>query len=150
VVDEPEAAVEAPPLPKEVTEDASANLALYVWDGEIASSAVPPRDAYALRLVAGRVLYDAGSIVSESPSLAPLAPGSTLSISRADRDRIGVDDGAQVRVTTARGSLILPVRVDPGTPAGVAFLPFNQAGPGAADLIDVTDAVTDLRVESIR
>ena len=48
------------------------------------------------------------------------------------------------------GSLTLPVRTDAGTPPGVAFLAFNQAGPGAADLIDATEPVTDLRVESLR
>jgi anaerobic selenocysteine-containing dehydrogenase len=96
------------------------------------------------------LLYDAGSTVTESPSLSALAPGSVLLLHRADRERIGVDDGGEVRVTTTRGSLTLPVRADAGTPPGVAFLAFNQAGPGAADLIDVTQPVTDLRVESLR
>ena len=123
---------------------------LYRWDGDVASSIAPARDAYALRLVAGRALYDVGCTVTESPSLAVLAPGSVLLVNRADRDRIGVDDGGEVRVTTTRGSVTLPVRADAATPVGVAFLAFNQAGTGAADLIDVSEAVTDLRVESVR
>ena len=31
-----------------------------------------------------------------------------------------------------------------------AFLAFNQSGPGAGDLIDASEPVTDLRVESLR
>jgi hypothetical protein len=31
----------------------------------------------------------------------------------------------------------------------VAFLAINRAGPGAADLVDVTATVTDLRVETL-
>jgi anaerobic selenocysteine-containing dehydrogenase len=100
--------------------------------------------------LAGHLLYDAGSTVTESPSLSPLAPGSVLLLHRADRERIGVDDGGEVRVTTTRGSLTLPVRTDDGTPQGVAFLAFNQPGAGAGDLIDATEPVTDLRVESLR
>ena len=123
---------------------------LYRWDGETGSLVVAARDAYALRLVAGRVAYDAGCTVTESPSLAALIPDSVLLVNRTDRERIGVDDGGEVRVTTTRGSLTLPIRTDRATPAGIAFLAFNQAGPGAADLIDIAEAVTDLRVESVR
>ena len=122
----------------------------FVWGGDVEATTAPARDAYALRLVSGHTLYDAGSLVTESPSLSPLAPGSVLHLHRADRERIGVDDGGEVRVTTARGSLTLPVRTDAATPQGVAFLAFNQSGPGAGDLIDVTEPVTDLRVESLR
>ncbi|MGZ8751835.1 MAG: molybdopterin dinucleotide binding domain-containing protein, partial [Acidimicrobiia bacterium] len=124
--------------------------ALYVWDGAVETTATPARDAYALRLVAGHLLYDAGSTVTESPSLSPLAPGSVLLLHRSDRERIGVDDGGDVRVTTMRGSLTLTVRADDATPPGVAFLAFNQPGAGAGDLIDATEPVTDLRVESLR
>ena len=123
---------------------------VHVWNGEVESAAVPPRDAYALRLVAGHLLYDAGSTVTESPSLSPLAPGSVLLLHRSDRERIGVDDGGEVRVTTTRGSLTIPVRTDDATPQGVAFLGFNQGGAGAGNLIDATEPVTDLRVESLR
>ena len=67
-----------------------------------------------------------------------------------DRDRIGVADGDVVRATTGRGSVELPIHADADTPQGVAFVAVNQAGPGAADLIDLTLPVTDLRVETVR
>jgi NADH-quinone oxidoreductase subunit G len=123
---------------------------VHVWSGRVESSSVPPRDAYALRLVAGRTLYDAGRAVAGSPSLHGPAPGATLLVNRADRERVGVPDGGEVRVTTNRGSLVVTVRADTGTPAGVVFLAFNQGGPGPSDLIDATAPVTDLRVETVR
>ena len=107
----------------------------------------------------GRELYDGGRIVTETPLLAPLAPGCVLLVNRADRDRIGVADGGEVKVTTARGSRVFAVRADVAIPAGVGFLAINQPGTpsepggmpaGPSDLIDVDAPITDLRVESIR
>ena len=83
------------------------------------------------------------------PHLAAFMDEPTLGISARDRDRLGVADGTLVRVTSARGSVDLPVRTDPHLVAGTAFIPVNVAGPGAPDLIDVATTVTDLRVESI-
>jgi NADH-quinone oxidoreductase subunit G len=120
------------------------------WSGEPSTGGSPARDAYALRLVAGRTLYDGGITVAASRSLDVLVPEPVLLVHPHDRDRIGVEDGAEVRVTSERGTLTLPLRADDATAAGTAFLCFNLPGEGAADLIDATRPVTDLRVESIR
>jgi NADH-quinone oxidoreductase subunit G len=133
-----------------VAPTAGAMPAPLVWRAPVFGADVPPPDSYALRLVAGRELYDAGLAVAQSPSLAGLARGATLLISPSDRDRLGLVDGDEVKVTSARGSLVLPARSDPGTPKGVAYLAFNQPGPSAGDLIDATAPVTDVRVETLR
>jgi NADH-quinone oxidoreductase subunit G len=123
---------------------------LYRWAPVADGHAVPPRDAYALRLVAARKLYDKGDMVVRSPSIAVLAADPVLLVNPSDRDRIGVRDGDNVRATTSRGSLVLPVTGDTTTPSGVAFLAFTQTSPGPADLIDATLPVTDLRVETLK
>jgi NADH-quinone oxidoreductase subunit G len=123
--------------------------ALHVWDATPPSTDTPGRDAYALRLVAGRTLYGSDRVVVASPSLAALVTGPRLLVHPFDRDRLGVADGQKVRVTTGRGSVELHVHADPETPQGVAFISVNQAGPGAADLIDLSEPVTDLRVETV-
>ncbi|MGQ0805203.1 MAG: NADH-quinone oxidoreductase subunit NuoG [Actinomycetota bacterium] len=122
----------------------------YRWEPASDAPAAVKRDAYALRLVVGRSLYDAGRVTSESPSLAPLAPGQMLLVHPKDFDRVGVAPGGRVRVTSARGSVQLPLHPDRSTPEGVAFLSFNQPGEGAADLIDVSAPVTDIRIETLR
>jgi NADH-quinone oxidoreductase subunit G len=110
----------------------------------------PPKiDGYSLRLVSGRKLYDAGTFVQHSPSLAPLAPGATLRVHPADLERLGLVSGARVRVTSSRTSLVLVAVADHGVPKQTAALSFNQPGPGAADLIDATGAVTDVRIETL-
>ena len=64
-------------------------------------------------------------------------------------DRLGVGAGDSVRVTSSRTTLTLPTLGDEGVPRGVAVLAFDQPGPGAADLIDATSEVTDVRLETI-
>ncbi len=123
--------------------------ALLVWDRAVTSAPAPPPDGYALRLVAGRKLYDAGRVTASSPALTNLAPTDILLVHPTDRDRIGVADGGSVRVVTARGTTILAVRGDDHTPAGTAFMIFDQPGEGAAELIDITQSVMDLRLESL-
>jgi anaerobic selenocysteine-containing dehydrogenase len=108
-----------------------------------------PLDAYSLRLVSGRKLYDLGSTVQASSSLAPLAPGAVLGLNPYDFDRLGVAPGTRVRLSSSRTAVVAEARPDPGGPRGSASLPFNQPGVIAADLIDVTSPVTDVRVETI-
>jgi NADH-quinone oxidoreductase subunit G len=110
---------------------------------------VPPVDGYSLRLVAVRKLYGDSTLVQHSPSLAPLATGGTVHVNPADLERLGVTAGDQVRVTSSRTALTLPTAADWGVPRGVAELAFDQPGPGAADLIDASAPVTDVRLETI-
>jgi NADH-quinone oxidoreductase subunit G len=111
----------------------------------------PPRlDAYAVRLVSGRKLYDAGSIVQHCPSLAHLAPRARLRMSDHDLDRLGLRTGDRAKISSPRASATVEVEVDPGLPRGSASLTFN--GPGdadAAELIDASQPVTELRVETV-
>ncbi|HJV08329.1 MAG TPA: molybdopterin dinucleotide binding domain-containing protein, partial [Acidimicrobiales bacterium] len=109
----------------------------------------PPVDAYSLRLVAVRTLYDAGALVTRSPSLAALAQAPCLRANPADLGRMGVKTGDRVRVSSSRKSLVLDVAADPHVLRGSAVLAFNARGDGAADLIDAGQPVTDLRVETV-
>jgi len=113
-------------------------------------SPAPRLDAYAVRLVSSRKLYDGGAIVQHCPSLAHLAPRTRLRMSSHDLDRLGVRTGDRVKVSSPRVSATTEVEVDDGLPRGSASLTFN--GPGdaaAADLIDATQPVTALRVETV-
>jgi formate dehydrogenase major subunit len=114
------------------------------------SPELPARDAYALRLVTGRTLYDGGRMVTSSPAIAALARDVALLVSATDLARIGVDEGATVKVTSQRTSLNLVVRAESRLPAGIARLTFTPDHEGAAELIDLTAAVTDIRVETLR
>ena len=123
---------------------------LYAWSAQDASQPAPGRDNYALRLSAGRTLYDNGRTVSSTPALLALVPSLTLRVNPSEITRVGVADGESVRVSTARGSIVLPLAGDASVPEGVAVIPFNIGETGVADLIDVSLVVTDLRLETLR
>jgi NADH-quinone oxidoreductase subunit G len=132
-----------------VEHPAAPPVALHRWVGESEPPVVTPIDAYALRLVVGHALYGADAEVVATPALASFVGDPTLGINARDRDRLGVSDGTRVRVTSARGEVELPVCTDAHVAPGVAFIAANLAGPGAADLIDADEPVTDVRVENL-
>jgi anaerobic selenocysteine-containing dehydrogenase len=142
-----------PPAEVPDTSEVSAHVdapALHEWDGRAPHPEAPARDAYALRLVVGRALYDDGRLVSETPLLQRLVRDLELRIHPSDLARIGVDSGGQVKVTSTRGSQIVAVRSDAGVPAGIACMDFSADALGAALLVDSGQPVVDLRVESLR
>jgi NADH-quinone oxidoreductase subunit G len=106
----------------------------------------PAVDAYSLRLVASRKLYDLGTDVQHAPGLAGLVTDTTLRLHPHDFDRLGVDPGAVVTVTASTGSVSLPVVPDPGVGRGAAAVALHQPGPQVGALIDGTAAVTEVRV----
>ena len=106
----------------------------------------PAVDAYSLRLVATRKLYDLGTDVQHSPGLAGLTPDSVLRLHPHDFDRLGVSAGAVVTVRASSGSVSLPVHPDAGVGKGSAAVVLNQPGPSVGALIDATATVTEVRV----
>ncbi|HEX3623647.1 MAG TPA: NADH-quinone oxidoreductase subunit NuoG [Acidimicrobiales bacterium] len=113
------------------------------------SRPAPPVDAYSLRLVASRSLYDGGTLVQRSPSLAALAQAPCLRVNPADLGRLGLTTGERVRVTSSRTSLVLDASADSRVLRGSAVLAFNAPGEGAAELIDAGQPVTDVRIETM-
>jgi len=107
----------------------------------------PAVDAYSLRLVALRKLYDNGTLVQHAPSLASLAPGTRLLVNGYDLDRIGVAEGGTVKVTSSRGSATFEIGVSATVPRGTAALTVNQSGADPFVLIDASSPITELRVE---
>jgi NADH-quinone oxidoreductase subunit G len=109
---------------------------------------VPAVDAYSLRLIASRRLYDLAAGTQLSPSLAALATEGRLHANAYDLDRLGVTTGDQIKVSSARGSLVAEVAADAAVARGTAWMAFNAPGPAAASLIDVAGVVTDIRLET--
>jgi NADH-quinone oxidoreductase subunit G len=119
-----------------------------VWVPPARGSDPPALDAYSLRLVATRKLYDMAVSVRNSPSLVGLVANVGVGVNPVDLERLGVTTGQRVRVISTRSTLSLEAIADPGVPHGSAAVVFNLAGLGAGDLIDVSLGVTDVRVET--
>ncbi len=105
----------------------------------------PPVEAldaeYPVRLTTGRRLDSFNTGVQSGGYRSPLRRGETLDISPDDARRYGVADGDTVRVTSRRGSIVVPVRIDPGLREGLAFTTFHFNDAVATNLltIDATD-----------
>ena len=112
---------------------------------------LPPRDAYAFRLVVTRKMYDKGTLVQHSPHLAPLAaaPGTVpVRMNPADLERLGVEAGQRVKVSSSQASLIAQAEADPGVPKGTAAFALDQSAGATPQLIDARVLVTDVHVET--
>jgi NADH-quinone oxidoreductase subunit G len=106
----------------------------------------PAFDAYSLRLVATRKLYDLGTATQQSPSLAGLVGGTDVRLNPYDFDRLGIEAGTSVNLTASAGSITLDAHPDPSVPKGSAAVLVNQ-GPAIGTLVDAAAAVTEVRVE---
>jgi NADH-quinone oxidoreductase subunit G len=107
------------------------------------------RVSYDYRLVLSRKLYDRAVTTAHSPSLAPLAARSAARVHPLDLDRIGVGDGTEVRIVAPKGTVVVPIAGDAAVPRGSLLVPFNVAGAPIADILDVTAAAIDVRVERL-
>ena len=117
--------------------------------GATAAPVPSTRNSYEFRLVLSRKLYDGAVGTATSPSIASLAPGVAAWLNPLDLDRVGAREGANVRVSSAHSSIVLPVRASESVPRGVAVVPHNQPGGDARELVRRSDSVVDVRVESI-
>ena len=113
------------------------------------SVAVPAVDGYGLRLVVDRKLWDLGTMVQQSQSLAHLAADTTLALSPADFDALGVQDGSTITVTGPGGATAeLEVSASAGVPRGVAHVPYRMNGFDVGTFLSASTAVIDVRVNA--
>jgi NADH-quinone oxidoreductase subunit G len=120
------------------------------WEAPAAVPPPPKLDSYSLRLVAGRTLYDGLAVsVARTPALAGLVGPSPVRVNPFELERLGVSSGGTVHLIGARGTLTLPAVADAAVPRGTACLAFNRSTPGAAELIDAGEAVTEVRLETM-
>ena len=108
----------------------------------------PRRDAYGLRLVCSRKLYDGGVTVAQTPALASLRAETALRVHPVDLERVGVAERTEVEVHSERGALRLPILADAGVGRGNAVLAFPSPELDVGALIDSSAAVTDVRIET--
>ncbi len=104
-------------------------------------------DAYGLRLVATRSMYDSGTMLSHCESSAHLLGTTQLRLHPTDFDRLGVAEGDRVSVLSSVGTITTPVVPDEAVRRGVAALRSHQDGARAHDLIAAGEVVTNVRVE---
>ena len=99
-------------------------------------AAETPDPDYPTVLITGRQLehWHTGSMTRRASVLDAVEPLPTVSMNGAEMQRLGVGPGEVITVSSRRGSVVLQVRRDDGTPAGTVFIPFAYA-EAAANLL---------------
>ncbi len=118
----------------------------------VAVDHVGPRDGLRpdapLFLTTGRVLqhYQSGAQTRRVPALVAGVPGAYAEVHPLLAARLGVTDGARVRLTTARGSLAVPCRITVDVRPDTVFVPFHWAGAESVNLVtnDATDPISGM------
>jgi formate dehydrogenase major subunit len=86
----------------------------------------PPVDEldeeYPLRLTTGRRLDSFNTGVQTGGYTSPLRRGETIDVSPEDAERQELVEGERVRISSRRGSVEAPVRIDPGLRPGLVFM----------------------------
>jgi formate dehydrogenase major subunit len=96
-----------------------------------------PDDEYPLVLTTGRRLESYNTGVQSSGYASPLHRGETLDLSPEDAARLEIDDGDLVAITSRRGSVEAPARIDRGLRAGVVFMTLHFPDEAATNLLTI-------------
>ena len=100
-------------------------------------------EQYPLRLTTGRRLDSYNTGVQSGGYRSPNRLGETLDLSPEDAERLGINDGEPVRISSARGQVEAPARIDPGLRPGLVFMTFHF--PEEVDVNQLTIDATDPR-----
>lgn len=99
-----------------------------VWLRPYHPPAEVPDEEYPLWLTTGRVLehWHSGSMTRRTKELHQAVPAAYVEISRVDASALGITEGANVRVSSRRGSIQLEARIESRgkSPKGLVFIPF--------------------------
>ena len=106
-----------------------------------------PDDEYPLILTTGRLAHQWHTMTKTGrvARLNRLNPAPFLQLNPEDADRLGLVDGAPVRVSSRRGGATLPVAVDDAVRPGVCFAPMHFADAFGEDV--AVNAVTNDAVD---
>ena len=98
-------------------------------------------DDFPLRLTTGRRLDSYNTGVQSGGYRSPTRIGETIDMSPEDAERLAIVDGETVRVSSARGTVEAPARIDPGLRPGLVFMTFHF--PDEVDVNQLTIDATD-------
>ena len=96
---------------------------------------------FPLRLTTGRRLDSYNTGVQSGGYRSPNRLGETIDISPEDAERLSIVDGEMVRISSPRGTVDAPARIDPGLRQGLVFMSFHF--PDEVDVNQLTIDATD-------
>jgi formate dehydrogenase alpha subunit len=108
-----------------------------------------PDDAaqYPFELIAGRCMYHFGSTTTRSKNLLTLCPEGRLEICEQDAQRLGLQEGRLVRVSSRTGSFVAPAKVSDKVRPGMVSIPTNFPNIGVYKLFEENTTVCRVKLE---
>jgi formate dehydrogenase major subunit len=104
----------------------------------------PPYEArdpdYPLLLTTGRRLESYNTGVQTTGYASPLHRGETFDLSPEDAARYGIRDGDLVRVSSRRGSVVAPARIDPALREKLVFMTLHFPDEVATNVLTIDAA----------
>ncbi len=101
-----------------------------IWFRPWEPAAEEPCDKYPFWLCTGRVIehWHSGSMTRRVPQLHKAVPKSYCEIHPEDAQKLGIHPGAKVRITSRRGSVVLPASINRRSVPrkGLVFVPFFE------------------------
>jgi formate dehydrogenase alpha subunit len=86
----------------------------------------------------GQLLYHSGKLSTFAPGLIKIGPNTgRIRMNPADMERLGLQDGAMVKLTADRGSLQIGVQVDHSVAPQTCFFPEHFNEPPVKDLMSI-------------
>jgi formate dehydrogenase major subunit len=98
----------------------------------------PLDDDFPIRLTTGRRLDGYNTGVQSGGYRSPIRHGAVIDMTPEQADDLGVRDGDEVRVTSRRGSVVVPVRLTRGLRKGLVFMAIHNP-----DDVDVNTLTID-------
>jgi formate dehydrogenase major subunit len=96
-----------------------------------------PDDEYPFILSTGRRLESYNTGVQTGGYESPLHRGETVDMSPEDAERLDVENGSLVRVTSRRGSIEAPVHIDRALRPGMVFMTLHFPDDVATNLLTI-------------
>jgi predicted molibdopterin-dependent oxidoreductase YjgC len=119
----------------------------------------PPVDRldeqYPIRLTTGRRLDSYNTGVQSGGYVSPLRRDEAIELAPEDGRHYNLREGERVRVSSRRGSVIAPVRFDPGLRPGLAFLTLHFPDQVATndltiDAVDPKSGTSEFKATAVR
>lgn len=113
-------------------------------------------EEYPFILSTGRILFHwhGGTMSRRSPGLEAIAPEAEVEIGRKDSERLGIQTGDLLRVTSRRGQVVAGAKVTPRSPKGTIFMTFHFAEAAAnlltIDAVDPTAKIPEYKVCAVK
>ncbi len=122
---------------------------------EYKPSAEMPDEVYPFILTTGRVLeHWHGGTLTRNSWLDDLYPEALIEINFLDAQKLGIENGNAVRVSSRRGTIVLRCKVTEKTTPGVVFIPFHFAEAAANiltnDVIDPQAKIPEYKVSAVQ